>query len=156
MLVQTLGSTPSSPSKLRWLALAAAVLALALLVSVFVVNQQRASELEQRLDQARMQQRSTDDALTKLEQRAQTLQGALEQSEETHRKESTRLETTLEAEKQERATEEMAVERMLGPRYLKLRQKLSTEAAQTVPGIVPTGSAVLPLSLSRLPSPARP
>jgi hypothetical protein len=118
-------TTASGPNKLRWLALVAAVLAIALLASVFVVNQQRASELEQRLDQARMQQRSTDDALTKLEQRAQTLQGALEQSEQAHRQEATRLETTLEVEKQQRATEEMAVERMLGPRYLKLRQKLS-------------------------------
>jgi hypothetical protein len=131
---------PTPSSKLRWLALVAAVLALALLGSVFVVNQQRASELEQRLDQARMQQRSTDDALTKLEQRAETLQGALEQSEQEHRQEATRLQTNLEAEKQQRATEEMAVERMLGPRYLKLREKLSTEAAQTVPAIVPTGN----------------
>lgn len=138
--LHTTSVTPTAPSKLRWLALVAAVLALALLGSVFVVNQQRAHELEQRLDQARMQQRSTDDALTKLEQRAETLQGALEQSEQEHRQEATRLQTNLEAEKQQRATEEMAVEKMLGPRYLKLRDKLTTEAAQTVPAIVPTGT----------------
>lgn len=138
---------PPAPTPLRWIGLFAAVIAAGLLAAFFV-SQQRANQLEQRLDQARMQQRSTDLALTKLEQRAQTLQGEIEQSEQARREQTERLESTLAAEKQQRSTEELAVERVLGPRYLKLRAKLTNEAASAQPGS-PTTSAVAPALRAR-------
>ncbi|MDB4989971.1 MAG: hypothetical protein JWN04_5149, partial [Myxococcaceae bacterium] len=113
---------------LGWGVACAALLAVAAMVA-FALNYRRASTLEQRLDQARMQQRSTDVALTKLEQRAETLQGALKQSEAEHLQQTTQLKSTLEEQAKRRATEEQAVERLLGPRYLKLRQKYSDQAA---------------------------
>jgi len=125
----------------RWYLIAAAVLlALGLIAAAFAINEQRAKELEQRLDQARMQQRSTDEALTKLEQRAQSLQGDLSKNEADRRVEAALLESKLAAEKQQRASEEQAVERVLGPRYVKVRQKLVNEAAQNTPGIVSTSA----------------
>lgn len=134
---------PSAPTKLssraqpgaarkRWLALLAAALVLGGLVAFALDYQQRALALEQRLDQARMQQRSTDQALTKLEQRAETLQGELKQSEQERQAQSWRLQNSLEEQARRRATEEQAIERVLGPRYLKLRQKYTAEAAAPV------------------------
>ncbi len=89
----------------------------------------RSSELETRLEQARMQQKSTDVALTKLEQRAESLQGNLAQSETERRAQQKSFEDSLAEQAKRRATEELAVEKMLGVRYTKLRQKLANEAA---------------------------
>ena len=119
-----------APRSLRWLGIVAAVLTIASVVT-FALSYQRASSLEQRLDQARMQQRSTDAALTKLEQRAESLQGALKQSEQERHQQTWEFQTTLEEQAQRRATEELAIERVLGARYLKLRQKYAGQAATT-------------------------
>lgn len=118
------------PRSLRWLGIVAGALTIASVVT-FALSYQRATSLEQRLDQARMQQRSTDAALTKLEQRAESLQGALKQSEQERHQQSSQFQTTLEEQAQRRATEELAIERVLGPRYLKLRQKFAGQAAAT-------------------------
>jgi hypothetical protein len=126
---QPLAATHATGNRgLRWLAALAALIVVASLTA-FALDSRRARLLEQRLDQARMQQRSTDAALTKLEQRAESLQGALKQSEAERREQTSRLQTTLEAEAQRRATEQLAVEKVLGPRYSKLRQKLTDQAA---------------------------
>ncbi|MDB4977347.1 MAG: hypothetical protein JWN48_5688 [Myxococcaceae bacterium] len=119
---------PPSSRGLRWIVALAAVLAVAA-VAAFALDYQRTKLLELRLDQARMQQHSTDRALSKLEQRAESLQGALKQSESERVQQTTQLQTTLEEQERRRATEEQAIERVLGPRYLKLRQKYSDQAA---------------------------
>lgn len=118
------------PKSLRWLGVVAAVMTAGSVVT-FALSYQRATSLEQRLDQARMQQRSTDAALTKLEQRAESLQGALKQSEQERHAQTTQFQTTLDEQAKRRATEELAIERVLGPRYLKLRQKYAGAGASS-------------------------
>jgi hypothetical protein len=115
------------PSWGLWAAAAAALLALA---GGLAYSYLRSAQLEGRLEQARMQQKSTDVALTKLEQRAETLQGELKQTESEQRAQQARFEEELAAQAKKRATEELAVEKMLGIRYTKLRTKLANEAAQ--------------------------
>lgn len=111
-----------------WLAAAVVLLALA---GGLAFSYLRSSQLENRLEQARMQQKSTDVALTQLEQRAESLQGELKQSESDRRAQLSRFEDELAAQAKLRATEELAVEKVLGPRYVKLRQKLTDQAAST-------------------------
>jgi hypothetical protein len=119
----------------RWLrpfAWAGAIAVLALL-SASLLSYQRASSLEARLEQARLQQRSADTALTKLEQRAVSLQGALKQSEAERELLTTRFEAIVAEEAKRRASEEQALEQVLGARYRKLRQKLVEEAVAATP-----------------------
>ncbi|HEX5658560.1 MAG TPA: hypothetical protein VFX59_15260 [Polyangiales bacterium] len=121
----------AAPAKrLHWGVWAAAALLLLALGGGLAYGYLRSSQLENRLEQARMQQKSTDVALTKLEQRAETLQGELKQTESERRAQQARFEDELAAQTKKRATEELAVEKMLGVRYTKLRQKLANEAAQ--------------------------
>jgi hypothetical protein len=115
-----------------WLGVLVAALVSAALVALGL-NYQRATSLEQRLDQARMQQRSTDAALTKLEQRAESLQGALKQSEQERQQQTSQLQTTLEQQAKRRANEELAIERMLGLRYQRLRQKYTDQTVAPRP-----------------------
>lgn len=115
--------------RLHWAVWAVAALLLLALGAGLAISHMRATALEDKLDQARIQQKSTDFALTKLEQRAESLQGELKQSDLDRRTQQTRFEEELAAQAQQRATEERAVEKMLGVRYTKLRQKLSEEVA---------------------------
>jgi hypothetical protein len=114
----------------------ASVLSLALGAG-FALSYLRAGQLEQRLDQAHMQQRSTDVALTKLEQRAEALKGELKQSDQDRRAQQERFEAELAERAKVRAAEEQAVEKVLGVRYTKLRTKLTNEAN----GVTPAPSA---------------
>lgn len=115
------------------LGMALTVVVALVLLAGFIFSYERSSQLEQRLEQARMQQRSTDVALTKLEQRAEGLQGALQNSEADRRATAAKLEAILAEEKSKRASEEAALERVLGPRYRTLREKLTNEAATASP-----------------------
>jgi hypothetical protein len=119
------------PVKKHWGVWAAAAAVLLALGGGLAFSYLRSSQLEGRLEQARMQQKSTDVALTKLEQRAETLQGELKQTESERRAQQARFEEELAAQAKKRATEELAVEKMLGVRYTKLRTKLANEAAAT-------------------------
>lgn len=120
----------ATPVKKHWGVWAAAAAALLALAGGLAFSYLRSAQLEGRLEQARMQQKSTDVALTKLEQRAETLQGELKQTESERRAQQARFEEELAAQAKKRATEELAVEKMLGVRYTKLRTKLANEAAQ--------------------------
>jgi hypothetical protein len=114
-----------------WIAMSLTVVVGLVLLGGFVFSYERSSSLELRLEQARMQQRSTDTALTKLEQQAQSLQGALQQSEQERRAVTGRLESMLADEKQKRATEQLTLEKILGQRYRSVRDKFATEVAAT-------------------------
>jgi hypothetical protein len=118
---------------LHWGVWAAAAALLLALGGGLAFSYMRATELETRLEHARMQQKSTDVALTKLEQRAESLQGELKQSDSDRRAQQSKFEDELAAQAKQRATEELAVEKMLGARYTKLRQKLANEAAASKP-----------------------
>ena len=91
-----------------------------------------AQDLSLQLNQARMQQRTTDQALTTLEQRAETLKGFLERSEADRRTLANRFDSFIAGEAQQRAAEEAALERLLGPRYETLRDK-ALQQAQMAP-----------------------
>ncbi|HEY6877114.1 MAG TPA: hypothetical protein VI299_03805, partial [Polyangiales bacterium] len=79
------------PKRVHWAVWAAAALLLLALGAGLTVSHMRATALESKLDQARIQQKSTDFALTKLEQRAETLQGELKQSDLDRRTQQTRF-----------------------------------------------------------------
>ncbi len=121
-----------SVARLRTWAWAGACAALALLAA-FSYSEWQALALERRLEQARMQQLSTDAALTKLEQRAEQLTGQLKQSEDDRHGLNARFDAILSEEARKRASEEEALERLLGSRYRKLRQKVAEEAAIAAP-----------------------
>jgi hypothetical protein len=123
---------PPPSHRVRWLAAAVLVAGLGL-TAALVVSHERASQLETRLEQARAEQRGTDEALKKIEERAASLQGALKQSEEERRAAASRLETELAEEAKKRETEQLTLERLLGPRYKNVRQKLATEAVTAAP-----------------------
>lgn len=92
-----------------------------------------ASDLEQQLGQARLQQRSTDAALGTLEQRAETLRGALEQSESQRQALASRFDAFVSGETQKRAAEEAALQRLLGARFQALRDRALQETAAAAP-----------------------
>jgi hypothetical protein len=117
----------------HWGVWAAAALVLLALGGGVAYSYVHAGKLENRLEQARMQQKSTDVALTKLEQRAEDLKGELTQSESDRRAQQARFQEELAAQAKQRAAEEQAVEKMLGARYTKLRTKLANEAANPPP-----------------------
>jgi hypothetical protein len=117
----------------HWSVYAVACLVLLALGAGFALSYQRAGLLEQRLDQAHMQQRSTDVALTKLEERAEALKGELKQSDQDRRAQQERFEAELAERAKVRAAEEQAVEKVLGVRYTKLRTKLTNEANGVTP-----------------------
>jgi hypothetical protein len=103
------------------------------LLSGFIFSFERSSSLEQRLEHARMQQRSTDAALTKLEQRSEGLKEALLASEQERRAITAKFEAILAEERTKRASEEQALEKVLGARYRTLREKLTSEAIVSRP-----------------------
>lgn len=117
----------------QWLGYGMSVLVGLVLLAGFVFSYERSSSLEQRLEHARMQQRSTDAALTKLEQRAASLSGALARSEAERTAVQARLEATLSEQAKKRAAEEQTLERLFGPRYRSVREKVAREVASTTP-----------------------
>jgi len=111
----------------RIVAIAAFACAALLGVAAFA-SYQHARELEQKLNEARLQQRTTDTALTFLEQRAERLKGALEQSEQARTGLAARFDDFIARDAQERAAESTALERILGKRFETLRTKALAES----------------------------
>jgi len=114
-----------------WAAMTLTVAVALVLLGGFVFSYERSSSLELRLEQARMQQRSTDGALTKLEQQTESLRTALQQSEQERRATTARLEGLLAEQKQRQTLEALTLERILGQRYRNGRDKLASELAAT-------------------------
>jgi hypothetical protein len=100
-----------------------ALLGLALVVTIV-----HAYGLSNELQQARLQQRSTDVALSALEARAETLQSSLTGSENERKALGDRFDTFVLGESQKRMAEEVALERILGPRFENLRNKALQDA----------------------------
>jgi hypothetical protein len=92
-----------------------------------------AQSLRLELSQARLQQRTTDAALTTLEQRAEGLREALDQSEWDRKNLSERFDTFIVGETQRRNAEAVALERLLGPRFESLREKALHDAYLSSP-----------------------
>jgi len=112
-----------------WMRVAVAALALCI-VAGGALSYARAKELEDKLAQARMQQHSTDAALSALEQRAGQLQSALGQSESDRRALDTGIKAYIEEQATRRAAEQAALQKLLGPRYETLTLK-ALEETQT-------------------------
>lgn len=89
---------------------------------------QYAEGLRLELSQARLQQRSTDSALSALEQRAEGLSESLARSEGERRTLSDRFDAFIVGEAQKRSAEEVALERILGKRFEQLRDKALQDA----------------------------
>ncbi len=110
--------------------LRASVVALALcLVAGAAFSYTRAQALESELSQARMQQHSTDVALTALEGRAAQLQSALRDSESGRRSLDFTLKAYIAEQATQRQAEQAALRKLLGPRY----QTLTLDALSTTP-----------------------
>jgi hypothetical protein len=105
----------------------------ALLAVALVVTVVHAYGLSNELQQARFQQRSTDVALSALEARAETLQSSLTGSENERRALADRFDSFVIGEAQKRGAEEVALERILGPRFENLRNKALQEAYLAAP-----------------------
>lgn len=89
---------------------------------------QYAQGLRLELSQARLQQRSTDSALSALEQRAEGLRDSLSRSEGERQTLSDRFDAFIVGEAQKRSAEEVALERILGKRFEQLRDKALQDA----------------------------
>jgi hypothetical protein len=100
----------------------------ALLASV-----QYAQSLRLELNQAHLQQRTTDTALTALEQRAEGLRESLDQSEWDRKNLSERFDSFIVGETQRQNAEAVALERILGKRFESMREKALQEAYLTSP-----------------------
>jgi hypothetical protein len=115
---------PQKPSLLPKLAFGlAAVLSAALVLTALY-----AQNLSHQLSEARLSQRGTDAALNVLEARAESLQSSLTGSENERRALADRFDSFVLGEAQKRAAEEVALERILGPRFENLRNKALQDA----------------------------
>jgi hypothetical protein len=92
-----------------------------------------AQGLSLELSQARLQQRSTDTALSALEQRAELLRESLSRSEGERQALSERFDAFVVGEAQKHNAEETALERILGKRFESLRDKALQEAYLSSP-----------------------
>jgi hypothetical protein len=122
------GVAPSAQP--TWVLPVACGVCLAFAAALFATYR-HAHDLRVQLDQARLQQRSTDTALGSLERRAETLRGALEQSESQRQALASRFEDFVSGETQKRAAEEAALQRLLGTRFQTLRDRALQESAPT-------------------------
>ncbi len=105
-----------------WLRATVAVIAL-VLVGGLAFSFTRAEALEGELSQARLQQRSTDAALSSLEQRAAQLQSSLRDSESGRHSLDFTLKAYIAEQATQRNAEQAALQKLLGPRYHTLTQE---------------------------------
>lgn len=105
----------------------------ALLGALAFVGFQRAHELERKLNEARLQQRTTDTALSSLEQRAERLKADLDGSQVARAQLSARFDDFVAKEAQQRAAESVALERILGKRFENLRSKALADSLTVQP-----------------------
>jgi hypothetical protein len=117
-LAQAAQVKPATP----WLRYAVVALGV-FLVAAFAQSLLRARDLERKLAEARLQQRTTDIALGELEKRAEGLRAELGRSEAEQRALAQRFESFASEEARERAADGAALKRLLGPRYDSLRSR---------------------------------
>jgi hypothetical protein len=120
---------PAAPP-LRWQPIALAVAAVAVL-GLLGMSALRSRELSQDLAEARLQQKTTDLALSALERRAEELNSALGQSEAARRQLTERVETFMDEGARQHAAESQALTRLLGPKYDALRSRNLEAAAES-------------------------
>lgn len=103
----------------------------ALLIVGFGFSVLREQELERKLAEARLQQRTTDIALAELEKRAEALRAELERSEAQQGALAERFDAFVTDAAHKRAAEDEALKKLLGPRYETVRrQALERASAQ--------------------------
>jgi hypothetical protein len=101
-----------------------------LLVAGLAFSMRRSAALESELEAARMQQRSTDMALTTLEQRAEGLRAEVRRREQEQDALAQRFHAFVADQAKEQAAAESALKRLLGGRYDTLRmQALAQDSA---------------------------
>jgi hypothetical protein len=111
-----------------WTMAAVSLASVLVLGGALFATYRHAQDLSAQLSQARMQQRTTDAALTTLEQRAEQLKSNLERSEGDRQSLATRFDDFIVGEAQKRSAEETALERLLGKRFETLRDRALQEA----------------------------
>lgn len=111
-----------------WTMAAISLASVLVLGGALFATYRHAQDLSAELAQARMQQRTTDAALTTLEQRAEQLKSSLERSESDRQSLATRFDDFIVGEAQKRSAEETALERLLGKRFETLRDRALQEA----------------------------
>jgi hypothetical protein len=120
--------TTAEPKRGSWLMAAASLAGVLVLGGALFATYQHAEDLSAQLVLARAQQRTTDAALSALEQRAETLKHSLERSETDRRSLAVRFDEFVVGEAQKRAAEEVALQRLLGSRFETLRDRALIEA----------------------------
>lgn len=118
----------AQPRRGSWTMAAISLASVLVLGGALFATYRHAQDLAAQLDQARMQQRTTDAALSTLEQRAEALKSNLERSESDRQSLATRFDDFIVGEAQKRSAEETALERLLGPRFETLRDRALQEA----------------------------
>ncbi len=98
------------------------------LIGVVALGRAREQKLEAQLSQARLQQQTTDAALSALEQRAESLRSELGSSEARRHADQEAMKGYLAEQSQRRAAEQAALSRLLGPRYATLTEKALSES----------------------------
>lgn len=116
------------PKRGSWTMAAISLASVVVLGGALFATYRHAQDLGVQLAQARMQQRTTDAALTTLEQRAEALKSNLARSEGDRQTLATRFDDFIAGEAQQRLAEETALERLLGKRFETLRDKALQEA----------------------------
>jgi hypothetical protein len=94
-----------------------------LLVSGLAFSMRHGTALESELHAARLQQRSTDAALTALEQRAERLRSEVARREQEQQALAQRFHAFVADQAKEQAAAESALKRLLGARYDTLRMQ---------------------------------
>jgi hypothetical protein len=107
-----------SPPRRRAALVGIALVAIGLL-GVYV----RAEHLEDELTRARLRQQTTDAALSQLEKRAGSLSESLSSSEAQRTQLNQQFDAYVAAQNEERAREQLVLERLLGTRYRKLSEQ---------------------------------
>jgi hypothetical protein len=100
-----------------------------LLVAGLGLSMRRSAALEQELDAARLQQRTTDAALATLEQRAEGLRAEVARRDQEQQALAQRFHAFVADQAKEQAAAESALKRLLGGRYDTLRMQALAEDA---------------------------
>jgi uncharacterized protein HemX len=118
---------PARSNARRW----AVYAALALMLGGLLFGLKHNADMERELAQARLQQHTTDAALTALEQRAEGMRAALGESESARRDLSQKFENFVSDEARKRAADEAALKRILGAKYDALRERALEDQGAT-------------------------
>lgn len=100
------------------------------LAGALLASFRQADVLAQRLNEARLQQLSTDNALSALEQRAERLSQALAESQAERKLLSERFQAFVEGDARKWEVEETALRRLLGARFEAARARALSEVKE--------------------------